>query len=1017
MPKYNVLDANIRPFDFQLAALNKISKFISLSSDDSFLLNFPMGAGKSHLISLISHLESGSALIITPSVEIKFQILEQCKRFKSEYKLSEKELLTLDDKNLNVRNDNIIFATFQGLFSLYQSDREKYLTIQRSIRFLLIDEGHREPSSQWAYVVRKIKKPKILFTATPYRNDFNIFEIKDKNVEIQTYEELKDYKTQNGSYILREVQFCNDEGWQANDAEDFLKIFFKKFTEVCNKPYLKSIIRCKDSSSIEELVSLINKAMPGLAVGVHTGYDKSLNKFGLFENYSDIPQEVINKARIYIHQFKLIEGVDDKNFIFLALFNPFISARALIQQVGRILRFKEKRRAVVLENSDGKATKMWNDYIEFDKKLSVEKKLWGIQKFSNEYAKHINKILYENSEFKTLLEIENLGPEVIRSLKFSRRVYIYQCADKFNLTDAIDLLESDFSDTYRLIKLNSNQIKKNLTRPGIIRNSFLFLYVEVQNSKVLDDTFFPEITINAAGFFQIGQTLFFYNSGRGRPKTLLESGLILPFSNSELEVLYGSNPVFSNLSLSNLDISDSALRQRTVRAANLNETMTSNLDYSFYVNNSVFKDNDSSKYLGFSSSRFSDLYSKDTTLNGFVSWISEIEGKLENRVRKNKFLKRFAQTVDAIKQPVPNNILLDVFQSESYLREEFSNDVMSLLRDTTEKSYRIETVNKGSKIKYIIQFKLKDEEFPLELYQKKHRFYLRLDVDEEEDIDELDKEIKLERKILRVLIREINRKNLFRLTFENSRVVYASGKYFQANNLEVLSEIVFPDPNLTIQLTEKGESLLRRKNTTSWCDSIFKYISDYNPQRQTTILHKEMGHLDYLFCDDGSNEIADFILLQNNRGVKKIVFVVCKSKVGSNDSVTSLYDVSAQALKNLNYLNPLSGLGKLKADRFSGSRTLSTKNGSYNIERLKAYNGNSTEPQTVFNLYENLLRDPNTIKEVWLVIGGGLVGDTFKQELKVLNDAQAYYIIQAQYLLLSTWASVSSANVRLKVFC
>lgn len=1014
MPNYKDINENISPLSFQLKALNKISKFISLQNNQSFLVNFPMGAGKSHMISLISQLENGTVLIITPSIEIKYQLLKQSSFFKSEYNLSEKEIITIDDKDLNLKKVNIIFTTFQGLFSIYQNNREYYNSIQKAISFILIDEGHREPSSQWSYVVRKIKKPKILFTATPYRNDFNIFEIEDHNVEIQTYNELKDFKKKDDEYLLRDVHF--DQGdWGKGNCEDFLREFFNKFKEVCNKPFLKAIIRCDQSSSIEKLVLLINEQEAGLAVGVHTGYDRSVNHLGLYEHYSGIPKNVLSEARIFIHQFKLIEGIDDKNLILLALFDPFVSARALIQQIGRILRFKDKRKAVVLESNSGIASKMWNDYLEFDKELSLDKKMWGVKKFSTEYSKNINKILYENTDFKSLLEIGNLGPDILKKLTFDKKIYLYKCSDEFNLTDAIDLLDSDFLDTYKLIKFNSNQIKKNLTHPDVLKNSYLFLYVEVQNSKVLGDLFFPEVSINIAGFFQIRETFFFYNSGRGKPKTLLESGLISTFSNSELEVLYGRKPVFSNLSLSNLDISDTSMRQRTVRATNLNDIMSSNLDYSFYVNNSVYKDVDSRKYLGFSSSRYSEFSSKNSTISSFVVWLDELHSKLGMRKIKNQFLKRFARAVEPLKNAVPIHVLIDVLQSESYQNEEFDQDLISLLQDTTEKAYVVIKQNG----KYIIQFKLKDETFPLMVFRKKDRYYLKLETERDDLLDDLDEEIKLERAILIKLLREINRKNLFRLTFEKSKVVYAGGKYFEVNNLEVLSEIIFPDPNLLISLSEKGEHLLTVVDTPKWEPSIFKYISDYNPKVKTSALYSEMGNLDYMICDDDSDEIADFILLQNNNGVKKIIFMVCKSKVDSNNSVTALYDVSAQALKNLNFLNPLADLSKIKDGRFSGYRAFKKPKStfSYKVKRLKAFHGNAATHDSAFKLYEQLLRDPNTIKEVWLVIGGGFVGHTFKQELKKAPATQAYYIIQAQYLLLSTWAGVSSANVRLKVFC
>jgi hypothetical protein len=47
-------------------------------------------------------------------------------------------------------------------------------------------------------------------------------------------------------------------------------------------------------------------------------------------------------ARFWLHQSKLIEGVDDPNFVAMALYDLMGNARQVIQQIGRMIRWKQR---------------------------------------------------------------------------------------------------------------------------------------------------------------------------------------------------------------------------------------------------------------------------------------------------------------------------------------------------------------------------------------------------------------------------------------------------------------------------------------------------------------------------------------------------------------------------------------------------------------------------------------------------------------------------------------------------
>jgi len=69
-------------------------------------------------------------------------------------------------------------------------------------------------------------------------------------------------------------------------------------------------------------------------VGIHETFSKSDRKHFAKE----VPDPSIETAQFWVHQFKLLEGLDDPAFRLIAIFGRFTNARNLVQQVGRVIR-------------------------------------------------------------------------------------------------------------------------------------------------------------------------------------------------------------------------------------------------------------------------------------------------------------------------------------------------------------------------------------------------------------------------------------------------------------------------------------------------------------------------------------------------------------------------------------------------------------------------------------------------------------------------------------------------------
>lgn len=82
--------------------------------------------------------------------------------------------------------------------------------------------------------------------------------------------------------------------------------------------------------------------------------------------------ETTGAPAIWVHQHKLLEGVDGPSFRALAFYGVLGSARALVQQIGRVIRNPLRdatEDSLMIDHSDGYLADMW-------KRLFTHDSLW-----------------------------------------------------------------------------------------------------------------------------------------------------------------------------------------------------------------------------------------------------------------------------------------------------------------------------------------------------------------------------------------------------------------------------------------------------------------------------------------------------------------------------------------------------------------------------------------------------------------------------------------------------------------
>ena len=245
---------------------------------------------------------------------------------------------------------------------------------------------------------------------------------------------------------------------------------------------------------------------------------------------------------------------------------------------------------------------------------------------------------------------------------------------------------------------------------------------------------------------------------------------------------------------------------------------------------------------------------------------------------------------------------------------------------------------------------------------------------------------------IKKIIKCVSKNQAFRLTFSGyTDMIYAFHRFFTLNNLDVITNIVVGDKSISKKWSEKPKDC----SGNSLFEYIQKYFDSNGVYEDRKGLYTELEKIDYLKCDDAPGEKADFIGISSGN-VKRLILIHCKSYKGSGTGASYLERVLSQAVKNLLFLN----------------RNI---NENIRVRGKKIYKNQKIKKKINFDEFNDKLKklreDPLTEKEVWVVMAGGLIASQLKNKP---NDPRT---VLAKYILYSTWASVSSANARFKVFC
>ncbi|WP_439490301.1 DEAD/DEAH box helicase [Algoriphagus sp.] len=994
----------LKIWDHQKDALNQISDYIEKYKDKSFLVKMPTGTGKTGVFATLTRIAipENNYIIVTPSTALKFQIIDELEsKFwkKIGYDASKLEDQFIESlipsKFKEVKKDIggknfIIVTTIQALQTIASdpSYEKEFQDFQKKVDCIIFDEGHKEPAYTWGETIRSFKKPTILFSATPYRNDYKVFNIdKEKFYAIE-----HEFCTKQNFLRSLEIIEVNDSPYTAGTFLVKLLSELRRIEpEITNQGIKnpKVIIRCENADDIRKIVNKLLK-LKKRAIGIHENFKPSS---GFTKKVPESSEQ--NKYDFYIHQYKLIEGIDNPDFCIVAIYSDFRSTRLLIQQIGRVLRNPQllsNQKAYLFCRSKRKTSEEWRKYLDYDKLLDPRNKLFDITDILR-----VNKdvsTLYFNGTFRELVNVNNI--DLKKSILFQKKVNVFIQDGSVQFKDLSQTLIDEWnSRDYHILKTQ-------FIDPEIV----LIMYIKYENSPLVKSGVFIEQTLAITFLKFKNNHIYYYDSIQSSPMRQMDN--LKPVSREFLVRLFKDKRSINKVFLMNTDIGANNVRNKELHSGAVEYTAPGLSDYSYFparIEGNISKNGGMAKrYIGFQNGRVTDFSNSRIEFDEFIMWIDSIHKDVLTTATYNNidsFLNRFSEKVDAPLNPIPTSILLDI-DNDILLRYGFGEKKETI--DFSDfcaviKSGQFSLTFNGTPFTININYDSKFEKFILfshELLEQIHN------VDGNED---------------QTLIGYLNGSQSFRIVLEGNKYVYAHKNFFKPSlnltskkqNLDI-NQLFHVYPAISNILSEKGDDVLKIKNNLWHKDTLFGLIARQGKGYGDRQLENEFK-LEYLLCDDLLTEIGDFIGLDTKN--KRIVFIHAKAKK-SKISATNFTEVCGQATKNLDYLSPY--YQKTPKQNIEKWKRPWSKSPIGQISN-RIVTSNAT-PSQFWDKYETLISDPSTKREVWLVVGSMFNHNAFKKELGKRDVAKVKSeVIQLIYLLRSTWNSVSQVGAQLKILC
>lgn len=871
------------------------------------LVRMPTGTGKTGVIAWLSMKSAeGKTLVLTPWTNLRDQMVAALTvGFWRSSGIPQPQMSVqplLPSSAHSVLTDpgvKVIVSSLAALTDLRRDDETSYKALKKLIDLVIVDEGHYEPAVEWGKSVKGLNKPTILMTATPYRNDLKLFHIADPEESVWQF---RHYEAQKDG-IIRPLEF--QSLGSSTDPDKLVRAFvafWKKATQskglVSVAP--RAIICCADSLQIESVVTKL-QAEGISSLGVHDRFRNIPGK-GF---YRDVPP-VSTNADVWVHQYKLVEGLDDHRFCCVALFCSIQNDRKLVQQIGRALRKNGSDRsgksAILLAPDEFSVKSSWDAYLDFEKNAQLVT--------IGHYRAVVDQLLtaqpeaeYFDGRFRKRFDTGDLGKDpkitispsvLVRKVNnnFSLNEYIGDCTDTLLMDDAIILGQNEFGPCVKA------------------KDHALWIYASVRNSRLLERDSLYEIRLEAHCAVISDGYLLISDTAGSYPIEVLDD------RTTGIDPLELSSLLDSTFKLTNLSVSSAIPFDNVVRAAEIRGPDIAKIPASLTDRVQICRSARGAstahgrRYVGMKRGRIRQELSanqlRSHSLSAFVAWCQNVASALRCGSTSNSVFGRYMQTCSPPSNLVAKNICVDLVRMGTGLLNRKGEPIR-----TKRSASSMESIGGSSTLyQFTLEFEgLADphagisEKLIAEYQPHKKRFWFKAGDDEQIRVAVSDPRFPDGRSLQDYL--NLNQ-DLVLIALEGGEVVYQGRDFYAIDyrNAErsLLDRIVTLSGAAKCS-TEKGTKDEldaakglngNAKQSTFATGSLFKAI----------VSEKDVipFDADLLICDDLNSECGDFVAA--NTRSRKLALLHAKIGDGAKISASSFHEVVAQAIKNLAYLSP-----------------------------------------------------------------------------------------------------------------
>ncbi|WP_417683971.1 DEAD/DEAH box helicase [Roseibium sp.] len=1007
----------------QHAALDTVDSYFASASTRACLVNMPTGTGKTGVMATLARqrAQDRPVLVVCPSAALVEQLTAEFKgRFwekigadpawKPDWVLN---VLPSDLENLAQRLDDhhgeriIVIGTVQAVQQIEADGKINQL--HGRIGTILFDEGHREPAPSWSRVVRGFAVPTVLFSATPFRGDLKIFDVDDNHIHFLGFADAVDQG------LIRGVEI--DEMPLPQSAEDYALALIARVDALVAEGRFTAanrvIVRCDSEESVTEMYQALTAALAGRADGVlaiHNNFSKRPDD-GIFDA---VPSDLAARPeRFLVHQFMLIEGIDDPRCTMLGLFEPFTNTRMLVQQVGRLIRHPGPigdvvPAAYVLAPKGRDIADEWNSFLTYD----AASKANGNKPFVRNDATILENLIaalptldYVMGRFRERPDLDD--PDLHDELRFP------SAAVAFTIEPDLDLDELENAIKAELNREDRHEALSGQTADGHCR---YHITLRLTPSPFLSGSLFQAPSLEVTIYAKKNRRLFFFDSAGLWINELEGIGPRVNANTLRALLPDGTENSISFMSVKNTDLGPLALRTRSLSARSLDRSgvfMGEHLNVvtraTGYIHPRAAEDG-IRRSVGFSRSRVRDGKGNDLTAQEYADWCAKVDLELDAAARTASIFTRFAVPDRVPADTTPLNILVDMAE----MGDQFVAKGQTAAVRIEDLCVAVEEdTNPKAPARFLFFLNVDGEEHPvwIDWNAKKAKYWL---------VSPGLSQIKTKDNPKISLTRRLNQLQPFRIITKDLAHTYVSGDFYRLDleltdskgAASLVLDLITAIPGLNAVESEKGE--LVNGHVDYWAEgSLFELLDKaLRPDRGPALFGRNFPDI---VCDDLQDEVGDFLCLDEASAGPAVVAVAGKWKSGNPGvSASAFYDVCSQGLKNLAYMKSDGVALPGSQTRFDGHWRLSKRRTP--ITQLVNRKRHGRGSRAFRRAFQRLRTTPTTERAIWLVCSGGMLS-LAKLKDEFAKPQPKPHILQFYHLVLSTYSACQSVGVQLRIFC